>query len=162
MFNMQRKEIYKQIKEYGRNTDFLKEFAKFCNKRRIQEVTLEDLRGFYVTHIDPISSTYFRIESVKYINKFLRAYGVPFVMRTEEVIEITPNHDIIESMKTVSPYDPTPKSERNMRLVKLRDEDEWSFSDICAEFGFRSKATAHQIYHREKKRMEDEKKLSTV
>jgi hypothetical protein len=50
------------------------------------------------------------------------------------------------------------KPERNKLILKLRDKKKWSFEEIRIEVGLKSKATVHEIYHREKKRSE----LSTV
>lgn len=151
-FMFRRKEIYKQIDEFGRDKQLLDKLAKFCKRDRIQDISLEDLKNFHVVYINQISTMYFRIIAVKNINKFLRQYGMPFVLKLDEIVEIMPNSGIIESMKMVSKYDPTPRTRRNMRIVQLKDKG-WSYSDICAEYGFRSKATPYNIYHREKKRM---------
>lgn len=145
------KPIYKQIKEYGRNTEFLRIVAKLTRIERIQDIDREKLKLAYTELVEPMASLYFRLEHVKYINKFMRHYGVPFVLRTEEVLEITPNDAIVEAMKTISKFNPTPKRERNKLIVKLKDQG-WSFSEICAEVGLRSKSNVHDIYWREKKR----------
>lgn len=42
------------------------------------------------------------------------------------------------------------RKERNKLIVKLIDQDDWSFGKIAKEFGFKSRGTAHEIYHREK------------
>lgn len=151
-----KKEIYRQIHEYGKNTEFLRSFAKFTKIEKIQDVSREHLKTFYIEFIEPISSMYFKIESCKYINKFLKEYGVPFVLKMEEVVEFTPNHDIIEAMRTVSRFNPTRKAHRNKLIVNLIDKKRWSLAEVAAEVGLRAKSTVHEIYWREKKRQEVE------
>lgn len=146
-------EIYQQIEKWSRNKDELIEFAKFSKVKRVEDVTKEICEKFYKERIDIISSMYFKLEYIKALNKFFKEYGVPIIMRLEEVVEFKPRSAIIESMKTVSPNDPTPKTRRNKRIVKLIDSG-WSYSEVCSEYNFRSKATVHKIYHREKSRMQ--------
>lgn len=148
---LRKKEIFIQIERHEKNTEFLIEFAHYAKKRRVQDTTIEDVKGFYKQRIEPQASTYFRLQEVKFLNKFLRAYGVPIILSTDEVVEITPNDAIIEAMKTVSKFNPTPKTRRNRRIVELKDKG-WSYSEICAEVGLRSKSNVHDIYWREKSR----------
>lgn len=42
------------------------------------------------------------------------------------------------------------RKERNRLIVRLVDKEGWSFGRVAQEFGFKSRGTAHEIYHREK------------
>lgn len=41
------------------------------------------------------------------------------------------------------------KTNRNKEIVKLKDKQKWSFTQIGKEYNI-TKQTAHEIYHREK------------
>lgn len=44
------------------------------------------------------------------------------------------------------------ETKRNKMIVQLIDSGEYSFGDICKQFGFKSRGTAFGIYRNEKKR----------
>lgn len=45
------------------------------------------------------------------------------------------------------------KTKRNQRIIELRDKKGLSFETIAKHYGI-TKQTAHEIYHRDKKRQE--------
>lgn len=151
MLNIFKSEFEIQIEKYEKDVEFIKEFARFSKKKRLRDITLQDLTGFYKQEIGTSPGEWYKISSIKKINKFLRYHGSPFILGMEEAVELTINGDIIESMKKVSKHNPTPKTRRNKRLVELKDKG-WSYQDLCDEFGFRSRSTPREIYHREKNR----------
>lgn len=144
--------IYRQVQEYGKDSWVLNNLANFTKIDRIQSISREELKRFAMEQIQPQASLYHRINDTKAVNKFLKRHNVPFILALDEILEITPNGAIVEAMKTVSKFNPTPRTKRNKRIVELKDKG-WSYTEIAKEMGLSAKSTVYVIYHREKARM---------
>lgn len=144
-------ELEKLITSYDKDKDILVEFARSVEKPDLRHITASDIKHYCQSIVEPMASLYYRIKYLTAVNKFFKYHGVPFMLRTDEVLEITPNGAIVDAMKTVSKFNPTPRTERNKLIVRLKDKG-WSFSEIAAEVGLRSKSNVYDIYWREKNR----------
>lgn len=146
-----KKEIDKQIESYGQDQETLKEFSRFIQKPTLQQITLEDIKLFYASVVDPNPSLFRRNETMKAVRKFFRHYRGENILKADYIRD-NPLNVVVE-------YDRIPVMQKeqkrprgrpaNIKMIKkvkvLREDGELSFRQIGKAIGKDSRQ-AHMWY----------------
>ena len=97
------------IHAYGKDTHTLLEFSKTINKPRIEEITLDDIKSYYTSVVEPQNSVYRRLEMMKAVRKFFKEHRSKNVLRWQEILDNPLN--LVENIAIVQ-YMPKEKEKK--------------------------------------------------
>lgn len=141
MFWKKKTPLQQQIEAYEKDQETLLEFARTVAKPRIEEVTMEDVKGYYRKVIEPMNSLWERTTTMKAVRKFFRYY------RSENTLNprwISDNPLETVELNVIMPFmQKTEKKKRgrpaNVEMINkvkvLREQGQLTFRQIAAAIG---------------------------
>lgn len=162
-------ELKKKIDKYGKDREILLELARSVRKPRIEEITLEDIKGFYTSVVDLKNGQWERNSYMLAVRKFFRWHSVGISFRPNQItdnmsLDIVGDNDILEPMKKIERRGRPIDMEMVKKVKFLKDNGDLTFREVAAIVKKDIKRV-HNWYHYPKgfdsaKRLA--KKLSTV
>lgn len=136
MFWHRKTELEKQILEYNKDTDTLLEFARTSGKKRIEEVTIEDVKTFYKL-IFEARTPFTALDYMKILRKFFREHRGENILDPKQIMDnpfdSVVRNDIIPRMSTVKKRGKGRPAQIDIikKVISLREKEGLSFRAIA-------------------------------
>lgn len=152
MWFKKKTELEKLIISYGQEQETLLEFARTVGKPRIEECTLEDIKGYYRAIVEPMNSRWRREDAMKSVRKFFRANRGSNILKasaiTDNPLNFVGQNVIIEPMKKPEKKKRGRKPDFEMiKKVKfLKDSGGLTMREVAAIVK-KDLKNVHEMYH---------------
>lgn len=137
MFWKKKTPLQQKIEEYKKDQEVLLEFARTVAKSRIEEVTLEDIKGYYKAIVDPKNSNWERTSMMLAVRKFFRANRGENVLKAKLILDNPLNsvaiNDKVQFMQNEKKRGKGRPAQVEIikKVISLREKEKLSFRAIA-------------------------------